>query len=323
MVYQAYNFGHDAWDYSTNVLQKHTEAHDKSLRFRSPYRFGPSPGPRRPLNLSTDLNQLRGKLQERSTTYTVRFKTSRTYVQNLLPPGFAFTSPATLVSASIICSTLEGMAWLSGGGYSHAGLYLHGVNYTKRDGSKIFGTYIPVLFENLADPIITGRDEVGFPKLFADINVAQEEPADVKITLGWRGTTFGSIHLKGLSKTESVINGMEESHPPPKRGPGPPPPPPEAGQFVYRWVPAVGEPGKADAEYPVFCPYPKLDTEQPSERAVAESASIRFEAGDWQSLPTLHNVTNILAQVPIYKVEKAELSKGPVVDDLSRAHRIE
>lgn len=211
------------------------------------------------------------------------------------------------------------MTWLGGGGYSHLGLYLHGINYTKQDGSKVFGTYLPVLFENLADPIITGRDELGFPKLFADINV-KEAPGKCSIDLSWREIHFGTFEIKGLKRAEPVING--EASKLAKPGMGPPPPPPEQGQFVYRYVPAVGEPGKADAEYAVLCPYlPKDETAEP-EKLETKEASIEFQARDWQSLPTLHHIAAKLAQVPVYGIEKAEMTQGVGVGDLSTAVRI-
>jgi hypothetical protein len=320
MEYQKYNFGHDAHDFATNKLRQLLVSQDPTARFRSPFGFGPSPGPRRPLGLSPshgDVQSLRQAKPETSETISVRFKTSRTYLENLLPPGFAFTSPGTLASASISCSTLDGMTWLGGGGYSHCGLYVHGVNYTKRDGSKIFGTYLAVLFENLADPIITGRDELGMPKLFCDIS-AQVQGNEASIALSWRGAQFGEIKVSGLSTPQPPPAASAE---PAQRMPGPPPPPPEQGQFAYRYVPAVGQPGKTDAEYAVFIPNPKLATEP--ETSTTATASVKFDARDWQSLPTVHNVAKGLAELPIYGVEEAKVVRAQGVSDVSAAERIE
>jgi len=323
MEYQKYNFGHDAHDFATNKLRHMLNTQDPTARFRSPFGFGPSPGPRQPLGLSpshSDVQSLRQTKPETSETISVRFQTSRTYLENLLPAGFAFTSPGTLAYASISCSTLDGMTWLAGGGYSHCGLYIHGVNYTKRDGSKIFGTYLAVLFENLADPIITGRDELGMPKLFADIS-AQVQGNEASIALSWRGAQFAEIKVSGLSTPAPP---PAESAPPAQRMPGPPPPPPEQGQFTYRYVPAVSQPGKTDAEYAVFVPNPKpaADSVAP-ETLTTTTATAKFEAQDWQSLPTLHNVAKGLAELPIYGVEEAKVVRAKGVSDVGAAQRIE
>lgn len=323
MEYQKYNFGHDAHDFATNKLHQLMDLKDPAGRFRSPCGFGPSPGPRRPLGFrSSDVNihALRQVKPETSETISVRFKSSRTFLENLLPAGFAFTSPGTLASASISCTTLDGMAWLGGGGYSHCGLYIHGVNYTKRDGSKIFGTFLAVLFENLADPIITGRDELGMPKLFCDI-AARVEGNDASISLSWRGTSFGQIKVAGLSTPPPppATNGE-----PAQRMPGPPPPPPEQGQFAHRYVPAVGQPGKADADYAVFIPNPTPAPGDTEPQILSTStATASFEARDWQSLPTLHHIARGLAKIPIYGVEEAKVVRAQGVSDVSSAVRIE
>lgn len=325
--YQAYNFGHDAWDFTTNALQKHLEAQDTTLRFRAPLSFGPSPGPRRPLGLSPShptVQSLRKSNPERSTNYSVRFKSSRTYLQKLLPPGFAFTSPGTLASASIICTTLHSMTWLGGGGYSHLGLYVHGVNYTKRDGSKIYGSFLPILFENLTDPIVTGRAEIGMPKLFADIDIQQQNNGTgCDISISWRGAEFGKLAISDLTKEQAAANGVEHSEPP-QKGSSPLVEPPEEGLFLYRQVPAVGEPGKVDAEYPVLVPKPEPAPDaDPPEVFVTKTASLDFQARDWQSLPTLHYIAKGLAEMPIYGVEEAKLTKAFGVDDVGAARRVE
>ena len=323
--YTAYNFGHDEWDASSYALQKCLHSQTMAARYRNPFGFGPSPGPRLPLSLdpsSSEIKALRDSRPELSATYSIRFRSSRTFLQRLLPPGFGFTSPATNVSASIKCTTLDSMTWLGGGGYNHLGLYIHGVNYTKQDGSKVFGTYLPVLFEDLADPIITGRDELGFPKVFADINVSHAtETGNSAIILSWRGTQFGEFQIKGLRRAELTTNAAnEETAQEAKPGPGSTPPPPEQGQLVYRYVPSVGEPGKTDAEYAVLFPNPPQDTS--AETLVADAASIQFEAQDWQKLPTLHHIARTLAAIPIYEFEKVEMIQGTQVNDLSAAVRI-
>lgn len=175
-----------------------------------------------------------------------------------------------------------------------------------------------MLFENLSDPIITGRDDVGFPKLFADIEVAPSDEFSVAISISWRGYAFGHLQIDGFREEPAPTeNGPVEAKP----RPGPPPPPPEQGTLVYRYVPAVGEPGEADAEYAVLCPYPA--SPPPAQKLVSQSASIKFTAGNWQSLPTLYHVTRKLTEMPIYGIEKAEKVSGVGVDGLSGAVGIE
>lgn len=335
MEYQKYNFGHDAHDFATNKLRLHLAAQDPSTRYRSPYGFGPSPGPRQPLNLPSAHSLVqtpRLTNPETSRTISIRLKTSRTYLETLFPPnsGFSFASPGTLASASISCTTLSNMTWLGGGGYNHCGLYIHGVQYTKRDGSKLFGTFLAVLFENFGDPILTGREELGMPKLFCDIDVDVKGEEEASVALSWRGAKFGEIKVSGLA--EPAAGATAPATAPTATTKGPPAPPEEQGLFAYRYIPAVGHPGKADAEYPVFVPNLKPAAprvvegggEQSPPRVLSsKTAEVTFEECDWHNLPTLHHVAKRLAEIPIYGVEEAKVVWSEGVDDVGGAVRIE
>ncbi|KAG9549043.1 hypothetical protein KCU79_g14600, partial [Aureobasidium melanogenum] len=100
------------------------------------------------------------------------------------------------------------------------------------------------------------------------------------------------------------------------------------GLFMYRYVPAVGEPGKVDAEYAVFDEYEKktpssTGAQQEAQEQTTKSAIIKFLPGDWNSLPTLHHIAQGLADVPIYGIVEATVKEVPSVGDVRGARRIE
>lgn len=274
--------------------------------------------------------------KQNQTVASIRFKTSRTYLQNLLPSSaFSFTSPGTVAQASVICCSLRNMTWLGDTGYDHCGLYIHGVQYTKKDGEVLHGTFLSVLFENLTDPIITGREEIAAPKWGCNIDISTSGDSR-SVRMSWRGTTFAELEWNGLYDKESQSNGVNGTHAEPSL----PKPEPDNGMFMYRYVPAVGEPGKADAEYAVFEEFEKKEAaseakqgeqEAPSkfssegEKAsqTAKSASIKFSPGDWNSLPTIHHIAQGLADVPVYEILEAMVKEVPSVGDVRGARRIE
>ncbi|KAG8624625.1 hypothetical protein KVT40_007692 [Elsinoe batatas] len=321
-----YNFSHDEWDSSTHALAKHLSS-KHPYRYRQPLSFGPSPGPRQPQNF---LKGIRSHSMEWQQVHTIRFNTSATFLKNLFPTDqFSFASPATVQQASFTCCSLRDMVWLGGTGYNHCGLYIHGVKYTSRDGSVKQGTFLPMLFESLTDPIVTGREELGAPKWGCDIDITPEDPdasGTTKIEMGWRGRKFGSLVWEGLEEKE------EEFVPKPQ---------PDDGMLMYNYVPAVGEPGKADAEYAVFDPFmqgPSKDGQtngvkeeanghaegKPrAKKLVAREARVEWDARDWETLPTVHHIIDVFKQVPIYKVLEASVATVPSVYDVSGAHRIE
>jgi acetoacetate decarboxylase len=325
MEFMHYNFGHDEWHNSSRALKEHLWTRNGPVRWRPPLSFGPMPSPRqdhhgRPIPAHDSA----------FTTYSVRFKTSATYLKTLFPtPEFSFSSPGTVAEASFRCTELSKMRWLGGGGYKFLGLWIHGVQYARKDGSKVHGSFLVVLMESLADPIITGREELGMPKLFCDIDIAAADDkvgGSASIECSWRGQRFLRMHLDGLQQDEGD-NGEPEVAVTAEApvNPHAPPKPVEEGTIVYRYVPAVGKPGEADAAYAVLV----REGQGSSVPRVVEKtcrtqdARLEFTEGDWETLPTFHHVAAGLAELPVYGIVEAKMEEGLGVDDLGNAERIE
>jgi 2-polyprenyl-6-methoxyphenol hydroxylase-like FAD-dependent oxidoreductase len=308
--YTHYNFGHDEFDASSQILRQWQWSQRKAY-WRQPIAFGPMPGPRQ-----TYLGFPRDGTTSRATTASIKFKTSRTLLQNLFPPGrsgLTFQSPGTIAFASISTTTLEKMEWLGGSGYNFWGLFIHGVQYTKGDGSIIKGSYLPLLFENLTDPIVSGREELGMPKLFSDIDVYARDKGYF-INTSWRGANWGNFRLTGLREVD-----------PAKKAGGVSGEADEA-QIVHRYMPTVGREGKGNAAEEFFA-YVPLAEEQPAPTVVrcleAEKAHFNIDGLDWEALPTLHHIISRLAELPVYEIVGAKVTESRGVTDLASCRRIE
>jgi hypothetical protein len=345
LAFNLYNFDHDEWDHSRQMLRQHLWA-KSPVRYRQPLSFGPSPGPRQPLNQAPGTVSTS---RQHQVVHTVRFKTSKTYLRTLFPnKRFSFIAPGTFAQASIVCTDLHNLAWLGDTGYRYCALYLHGVRYTKADGGHVDGTFLPLIFEDHPDPIVTGRDELGAPKWGCTIESSDPSPSSKKFTLSWRGTTFGTVELNDLvPAADGEGDGKAES------SSGPQPTITEEGILMWRYVPSVGEPGRADAEYAVLDAHqaasddaghrPEGDKQQADDPAsrfvtqrraelgfgdgsdmrVASSASLRFEAKGWDKLPTINHIVEALAEIPVYEVLEAKAEFVPFVRDISGARRVD
>jgi hypothetical protein len=314
MKFTNYNFGHDEWDYSRQILRKWEWNNNRSLLWRMPTAFGPMPGPRQDFQ-----GRPRNGSKARFTTTSVKFKTSRTVLQNLLPTEkLQFAAADTTAYATFAVTQLENLEWLGGRGYSHFGLYIHGIQYIKSDG--VIGTYLPILFENFADPIVSGREELGFPKLFAELDI---EKFDGGWTLdaGWRSSKFCSMSLAGLQEPPATnVEAPVLSPPLPK----------DEGLFIHKYVPATGnmgskDRGQTDVEYTAFVPSAEdaKTVERKVERVLkASSAEISFDALDWKMLPTLHHIVKRLQEIPVYEVVEAKIVEGTGVSDVSSTRRL-
>lgn len=110
-----------------------------------------------------------------------------------------------------------------------------------------------MLFENFTDPISTGREELAFPKAFAEIadatiTLTGEQEKRVH-TLSWGGYEFLRLELT-LASFDTVQSPALQ---PDKRLYTHPT---KTGFLHQRYIPAVGIPGQADANYATFCPPP-------------------------------------------------------------------
>lgn len=311
MEYTNYNFGHDEWHNSSHALKKLLWSRNGAVHWRSPMSFGPMPSPRQ-----DHYGRAIASQHSRFITHSVRFQTSATYLKTLFPTAsFSFAGPGTVAEASFQCTELNKMTWLGGGGYKFFGLWIHGVQYQKKDGTKVFGSFLPVLLETLADPIITGREELGMPKLFCDVEITKEN-ATTTIGCSWRGAKFIEIKMNGLAEQSSERSSNTDA---PLTAAAP-----EDGLLVYRHVPAVGKPGTADAEYPVIIRNGLSTTPRVVERVLrGTDSTIECMDGDWETLPTLHHVASGFANVPIFKVIESKTEEGHGVEDLSQAERLE
>ncbi|OJJ47364.1 hypothetical protein ASPZODRAFT_166563 [Penicilliopsis zonata CBS 506.65] len=310
-----YNFGHDEWDNSTQRLREWTWNRMESPYWRMPIAFGPMPGPRQ-----THLGLPRDGTRSTFTTASIRFKTSRTVLQNLFPPGrsgWRFTAPDTVAYASFAQTTLNKMHWLGGSGYKHFGLYVHGVEYVgSPDGTVVRGTYMPILFESLTDPIVSGREELGMPKLYTSVDVYRREHS-YRIRTGWEGAQWGNFllqdlqQLQGKDALESARGGISGEN--------------DAGILVYKYIPKTGRQNKnvAAEEYPVFDPFAEaVPTPQPKRVYTTSKASFSIDPLDWEQLPTMHHIIARLAELPVYEIVGGKVVEGEGVPDVSGARPI-
>ncbi|KAF7890877.1 uncharacterized protein EAF01_010686 [Botrytis porri] len=143
MQFMQTNLSHDAYDHAHGILIRHLNKN--ALYRRMPILLEPSPGPRQDFN-----GRQRKLLKAAYKTSHITFKAYKSYLLTLSP------------SDNLQIGT--------------EGLYVHDVVHNissdshSGDSADMKGDFLPVLFENMADPIITGREELGFSKVFATLD---------------------------------------------------------------------------------------------------------------------------------------------------------
>ncbi len=242
---------------------------------------------------------------------SIKFKTSATFLRNLFKnKSYSFGSNDTVAYASFVVQTFDKLEWLAGGGYSVLGLYVHNVQYKKLDGEVVHASYLPVMFENEVENIISGREELGFPKVYSHIEIT-EQGDSYQMKIGLRGAVWGTFQWPGLAEAAFDTEQPDDND----------------NILVHKYIPATGggSKGPPDADYDIFVPHAEEAADVPSAtqrlRRTADASFKIIDLGPDQ-LPTLHHIVSRLAEMPVFEVVEATMRNYQGVGDFSSAQRL-
>lgn len=264
--------------------------------YRMPTHFGPSLGPRQGLNgrryACVD--------SPNSTLFQATFRAEKEQLEKRLPPGFTLREPYTITFNFDFTTNIE---WLAGRGYNLFGISIPASYNGTED--VVHGDLLLVMWENKADPIITGREELGFSKIYCELPEPQFIGDDVICRASWDGFEFASLTLTGLAEKneqEAITDSNDTA--------------PSEGTLHYKYFPKTGCPGESDIEYvtltPVEWPNVKIDLVKQ-----AETAAVVFNRGTWEQLPTLVHIVNVLSELTLGECTQAIMTVSHGAKDLS------
>jgi hypothetical protein len=270
--------------------------------YRMPTHFGPATGPRK----GPDRKAFDWTNSPKSTVLSVSFLSKREQMQKLLPPGFAINGePVVTVSMTYFTE----IQWLAGRGYNTLGVSFPVTFTGKQD--KATGTFLLILWENLTDPIITGREELGFSKLYAELPPARMLGDSARVTASWLEFPFLEMELTGLTQAQLPTAGAAPAASTATNGASP-----LRGQMHYKYMPRTGEWGKADASYAVITPAGG-STQRTLELWRGKGGSVKFNRARWEDMPTQYMIVNAFADLDVVEFRSATLSKSVGGKDLS------
>lgn len=237
--------------------------------YRMPTHFGPAPGPRQlPPGIVAN-----PKSSPRRLSVATRFLTDARLLERHLPEGFTLAGEPIV---SIEFHYLTEIDWLAGRSYSMIHVGWPATFAGRQD--KATGRFLAVVWENLADPIITGRDEIGHPKLYAEIAEPRFWDGAQLCTAGWMGFRFLELEVTSL---RDVPIGESASD----------------GTLMLKYTPRTGDWGAAEACQITLTP--DADPDRTVGRHQIGTGTARFHQADWSDLPTMQHVVNALADLPI------------------------
>jgi len=252
----------------------------KTLFYRMPAHFGPTPGPRQGPNgerfedIDTPL----------SRAASVSFLTDAAKLEDILPPGFSLDGEPVVTVELRHMTEIE---WLAGRGYGTFGVTFP----TRYDGTQdhVSAPFLAVLWENLPDPILSGRDELGFSKIYAELPPPRVLRGRHVYNAAWLGHTFATLELSELKDVDPKSLATPRS----------------SGRLHYKYIPRTGAPGEADVAYATFTPPTGYNTRVIS--AARATGRIEFHRSTWDELPTMAHIVNTLAGLPQLEMRGAIL----------------
>ena len=266
--------------------------------YRTPTHFGPAPGPRQQSGGARYANVD----SPRTTWIWADLAVEADELSQHLPPGF---EPGPDSQMRIELRYRRDIAWLAGRGYNI--VMVSWLCVWAATGQT--GWLQAAVWENCPDAIITGRDELGVPKLYATIpdttwrpDLAQRR-VDNAATASWDAHTFLTVDLSDITPVTPHAVTLRRDY------------------FQWRHVPAPGRPGASDASYALHTP-----TSHDSTR-ILDAYSARVEVvwwpGTFDQLPTLCHIVDGLAGLRVDGTVQAGIARTIGGRDLGNQLRLD
>jgi hypothetical protein len=248
-------------------------------QYLMPTHFGPMSGPRaRP-----DGSRYPDPDDLIKESYSIAFLSDSGRLNDLLPEGFElFGDPVVTVTFSY----MTGIAWLAGRGYNMLGVT---VPARLQHGGKFYvGPFLLVLWENLTDPILTGREQLGFSKVYCELPAPAVEGGRLSCNASWLGHVFAVMTIEELKPRLSDQHAASRDLP---RGHE------AVGLLHLRYFPRIGEFSEVAVREPAISPLSSASG------AIEESRSgkgkIDFHKTAWEDMPTQFHIVEGLRSLPV------------------------
>lgn len=221
------------------------------------------------------------------TAMVVSYVTDRDKLSAYLPSPFEVGDRA-MVSVTYACN--RQVDWLAGHGYN-----MIAVNASARfcGEEEREGNYTLIIWESLTDPILTGRETQGIPKVYADI------PDHAVIDGAWHanashfGHKFLDMDICSLREPTAEELSADEKLADARENP-----------MAWRFMPGILGYGESLSEATIY-PQENVLTEQ----WVGEG-TIQWQHLTWEQNPTQFHIVNALAELPVLEWLPATVSRG-------------
>lgn len=236
------------------------------------------------------------------TRYVVSFLGRSDQISALLPSGLALRGEPVVEFHFFF---LRDVPWLAGRGYNILSMLVP-VRHESSTGERVHGLYQAVLWENLADSIMTGREQLGHPKLYAELPPPRTCDGVTHLSARWGDFTFAELELACDAAPTGELRAKIRD----RAG---------AGLISHKYIPTTGRWDEADADYLTLSPMPggsNAVDPQPDPEIKAGTGKVTFYSPKWPDMPTQYHIIRRLADLEQRAPLEAVVMSGTTYLDL-------
>ena len=223
------------------------------------------------------------------TVMAVTYLTDPERLKRYLPAPFELAEEA-LVTVYYACN--KQVDWLAGHGYNMLGVNA-AVSY-QGEKEQLQGSYALVIWENLTDPILSGREIQGIPKVYADIPEHAISPAGWSGHASHFGHKFIDLSIGDLTEVPLVEAQAQQQQQKDKDHP-----------MAWRYMPALGGFGE-----PVVNELATYPSENIYTKVMLGQGHIEWHESSWEKNPTQNHIINALAELPVLEYRQSTVTMG-------------
>jgi acetoacetate decarboxylase len=182
--------------------------------------------------------------------------------------------------------------WLAGGSYNIVGVFVPATYRGKQD--QVSGSYALVLWENLTDPILTGREAQGIPKIYGDIEDHQVSGDSWRTSLSRNSHKILDLRASAMKPLASdQLRDLEKSF--------------QNSQMLgWKYVPNETFTG-AVLSYATAFP-----TAMSFRQAWTAQGSVEWCKQTWSQNPTQAHIVNAMQSLPVKEIRSCLVTTGTV-----------
>jgi acetoacetate decarboxylase len=253
-----------------------------------------------PVIMGPVADRMKGAKYESVEMLSLQYKTDYNSVKALLPKGY---EPADEPTVNIAFSFYDGVDFMAGKGYNVVFIVLAAKYQGKTDNLE--GDYVLLILENDTVPIISGRELLGAPKIYADIpspEILTDKGFRCEASL-W-GHLLLDLEFGPMKKQNLVIRKM-------------------AGRMLsgrpwmtHKYIPSLE--GEPDADYPIA----NWSDTKMEELWLGKSGKILVGDAGEEDIGVFKEVLDAIRSMPVQEISQVSHWKGSQVLRYDRSRRL-